>query len=60
MWKDHIFPYRIPDYVQYRYVKNWYFRWMPEAWFRWLEKKLGWHLLIVAKRSANDSSILRG
>ena len=21
MWVDHIFPYRIPDYVQYRYVK---------------------------------------
>jgi len=47
--KDHIFPYRIPDYVQYRYIKNWYFRWMPEACFRWLERKLGWHLLIVAK-----------
>jgi len=26
MWVDHIFPYRIPDYVQYRYVKVWYFR----------------------------------
>jgi SAM-dependent methyltransferase len=47
--KDHIFPYRIPDYVEYRYVKHWYFRWMPDSWFRWLEKKLGWHLLIVAK-----------
>ncbi len=21
----------------------------PRAWFRWLERKLGWHLLIVAK-----------
>jgi len=49
MSKDHIFPYRIPDYVQYRYVRNWYFRWMPESWFRWLEKRLGWHLLIVAR-----------
>ena len=46
--KDHIFPYRISDYVQYRFVKNWYFRWMPNAWFRWLERRLGWHLLIVA------------
>ena len=26
---DHIFPYRIADYVQYRYVREWYFRWMP-------------------------------
>jgi SAM-dependent methyltransferase len=47
--KDHIFPYRIPDYVRYRYVKNWYFRWMPTSWFRWLERRLGWHLLIVAR-----------
>ena len=49
MSKDHIFPYRISDYVQYRYVKNWYFRWMPKEWFRWLERRLGWHLLIVGK-----------
>jgi 2-polyprenyl-3-methyl-5-hydroxy-6-metoxy-1,4-benzoquinol methylase len=49
MRKDHIFPYRIPDYVQYRYTKNWYFRWMPNSWFQWLERRLGWHLMIVAK-----------
>jgi len=49
MWKDHIFPYRVRDYVQYRYVKNWYFRWMPETWFRALERKLGWHLMTVAR-----------
>ena len=45
---DHIFPYRIPDYVQYRYVKVWYFRWMPDAVFRWLERQLGWHLCVSA------------
>ncbi|PYY03507.1 MAG: class I SAM-dependent methyltransferase [Acidobacteria bacterium] len=56
MSKDHIFPYRISDYVEYRYVKCWYFRWMPAFWFRWLEKKLGWHLLIVARLSRNSSS----
>ena len=27
---DHVFPYRIRDYVEYRYVKEPYFRWMPE------------------------------
>jgi len=48
MTRSHIFPYRIPDYTQYRYVKNWYFRWMPNSWFRWLERRLGWHLLIIA------------
>jgi SAM-dependent methyltransferase len=45
---DHIFPYRIDDYVQYRYVKEWYFRWMPKAMFRLLEKTFGWHLCIEA------------
>ena len=45
---DHIFPYRIPDYVEYRYVKEWYFRWIPAGVFRQLEKALGWHLLITA------------
>jgi len=45
---EHIFPYRIPDYVQYRYVKVWYFRWLPSRIFRWLERKLGWHLCVTA------------
>jgi 2-polyprenyl-3-methyl-5-hydroxy-6-metoxy-1,4-benzoquinol methylase len=45
---DHIFPYRIKDYIEYRYVKEWYFRWMPKALFRFLEKRLGWHLCITA------------
>jgi SAM-dependent methyltransferase len=49
MWVDHIFPYRIPDYVQYRYVKIWYFRCMPRPLFRWLERRFGWHLLVTAK-----------
>ncbi len=46
---DHIFPYRIPDYVQYRYVQEPYFRWMPTALFHALEKQLGWHLCLTAK-----------
>lgn len=45
---DHVFPYRIPDYVQYRYVKEWYFRWMPTPLFRAFERAFGWHLLLVA------------
>ena len=48
---DHIFPYRISDYVEYRYVREWYFRWMPDGWFRALEQKFGWHLLITAEAS---------
>jgi 2-polyprenyl-3-methyl-5-hydroxy-6-metoxy-1,4-benzoquinol methylase len=45
---DHIFPWRIPDYVQYRYVMVWYFRWLPEPLFRKLERMLGWHLCATA------------
>ena len=45
---DHIFPYRIADYVQYRYRKEWYFAWMPHSLFRWLERRIGWHLCVTA------------
>ena len=45
---DHIFPYKISDYVKYRYNKVWYFRCLPQPIFRWLEKHFGWHLLATA------------
>jgi SAM-dependent methyltransferase len=48
MWVDHIFPYRIADYVQYRYRKIWYFRMIPTPLFRALERALGWHLCVSA------------
>jgi 2-polyprenyl-3-methyl-5-hydroxy-6-metoxy-1,4-benzoquinol methylase len=46
---DHVFPYRIRDYVEYRYVREPYFRWMPEPLFRAFERAFGWHLLITAE-----------
>ena len=46
---DHIFPYRVADYVQYRYVREPYFRWLPDRWFRALERRFGWHMLITAE-----------
>ncbi len=46
---EHVFPYRIRDYVQYRYIKEWYFRWMPEPLFHALERMLGWHLCVTAE-----------
>lgn len=46
---EHIFPYRIPDYVKYEYVKEWYWRMLPSSVFRCLEKKFGWHLCVTAK-----------
>lgn len=46
---EHIFPYRIPDYVNHKYVKVWYFRYLPESVFRWLERHAGWHLCVTAE-----------
>jgi 2-polyprenyl-3-methyl-5-hydroxy-6-metoxy-1,4-benzoquinol methylase len=46
---DHVFPYRIRDYVQYRYVREPYFRWMPEPLFQAFERRFGWHLLVTAE-----------
>jgi hypothetical protein len=49
MRAEHIFPYRIRDYIQYKFVKEWYFRWMPDALFHALEHALGWHLCVTAE-----------
>jgi len=46
---DHIFPYRVRDYVQYHYVKESYFQWMPQPAFRTLERWFGWHLCLTAE-----------
>ena len=49
--KDHIFAWSIPEYVRHRYRKVWYFRGWPHAAFRTAERFLGWHMLVVARRS---------
>lgn len=49
--KTHIFPWRIDDYVQHRFVKLWIYRIMPQSIFMWLERKLGHHLLLVARKT---------
>jgi ubiquinone/menaquinone biosynthesis C-methylase UbiE len=49
---DHVFPYRIRDYVEYRYVREPYFRWMPDALFRRFERAFGWHILVCAEAPA--------
>jgi 2-polyprenyl-3-methyl-5-hydroxy-6-metoxy-1,4-benzoquinol methylase len=48
MFVDHIFAWRIPDYVNYRYRKVWCVRLLPVPMFRWLERRLGWHLCLTA------------
>jgi len=45
---SHIFPYRIDDYLQCRYVKNCYLRWLPRSAFRWMEAHFSWHLCVMA------------
>lgn len=47
--KEHIFPYRIEDYIQYRYVREWYWRVIPQWLFEKLEHIVGWHLCVEAK-----------
>jgi hypothetical protein len=39
----------LADFVQHRYTKVWYFRYLPPGWFRWLEQRWGWHLCVTAK-----------
>ena len=46
--QDHIFPYKIADYKEYRYVKEPYFESMPKNVYSALKKNFGWHLLIDA------------
>jgi 2-polyprenyl-3-methyl-5-hydroxy-6-metoxy-1,4-benzoquinol methylase len=45
---DHIFPYRVKDYVEYRYEKRFPFRVMPASMMRKLETSAGWHLMVDA------------
>lgn len=45
---DHVFPYRVADYVEYRYVKAWYARFVPPRLWRAFERALGWHLCVTA------------
>jgi SAM-dependent methyltransferase len=49
---DHIFPYSIPQYVKYEYVRAWPWSWTPPAAFRWMERHFGWHLCLTAEAGA--------
>ncbi len=48
MFVDHIFAWSIPEYVQHRYRKVWYFRALPQSALRLLEQRFGWHLCVTA------------
>ena len=49
MYQDHIFPYQIGPYKQFRYEKELWFETMPDTMFKALEKKMGWHWMINAR-----------
>ena len=46
--KDHIFPYEVEAYKNYKYKKLPWFEAMPQGIFDAMRKKFGWHLLITA------------
>lgn len=46
---DHIFPYRIAQYVKYEYVKDWPWSRIPDSAYRWMERHFGWHLCLTAE-----------
>lgn len=48
--QDHVFPYLVEEYKKYIYVREPWFEAMPPEVFSAIEKQLGWHLLITAKR----------
>ena len=50
---EHIFPYKIKDYAQYRYKFVWYFRFLPRWAFGRLERLFGWHLCLTAQPRQN-------
>lgn len=52
--KDHIFPYKIPEYKKYIYVKRFPWNIMPISLFHLFERWMGWHCLIKAKMKVSD------
>ena len=46
---DLIFPYRVLEYVQYRYVRSWPWNWTAPRTVRWFERHFGWHLCLTAE-----------
>ena len=46
---EHIFPYEISEYKEYRYKKLWYIKLLPSRFFNLLARIWGWHLCITAR-----------
>jgi len=50
MWKDHIFTYDIEKYKQNIYEKDKYWKGVEGKFLKQMEKELGWHTMVIAKR----------
>lgn len=48
--QDHIFPFQVEPYKRGEYVLQPWFETMPKDMFRVLERRLGWHLMITARK----------
>ena len=46
----HIFPYKVSDYINYRYTLAFPWNVVPLGWRLWLERRIGWHLCITARK----------
>jgi 2-polyprenyl-3-methyl-5-hydroxy-6-metoxy-1,4-benzoquinol methylase len=49
--QDHIFPYQIEPYKHGQYIKQPWFDTMPPEMFAVLERHLGWHLMLTARKT---------
>ena len=49
---DHIFAWEGEAYGRGEFIKARPWRWMPRRMFRRLERLMGWHLMVVARREA--------
>ncbi len=47
IWKDHIFKYDIPSYIQGKYEIDSFFKGYSESLLKEMEKELGWHTLCI-------------
>jgi len=53
---EHIFPYQVSEYKEYRYNKKLLWRIMPKKIFNYLEHVLGWHLCVTALANKPQSN----
>lgn len=51
IWKDHIFRWKFPEYLDNKYVLDDWWNGVSEDEIKMYEKELGWHTLVIARKS---------